>query len=155
MTRLCLLLGAFCFCFCWDRLTDFGAKIVNHMYLWDVITHPMPIFFNQTAVEVGAWMSDHTPLFWFSFVSKKGTLGTISQTMITSSNGNFFSRYRPFVMGIRLSPVDSPHKGQWRGTLMLPLICAWTNGWANHQDAGDLRRLPAHYEVTVMRFVSL
>ena len=30
------------------------------------------------------------------------------------------------------SPVNSPHKGQWRGVLMLSLICAWTNGWANH-----------------------
>ena len=28
------------------------------------------------------------------------------------------------------SPVDSPHKGQWRGTLMFSLICAWTNSWA-------------------------
>ena len=28
---------------------------------------------------------------------------------------------------IHRSPVDSPHKGQWRGTLMFSLICAWTN----------------------------
>ena len=26
-------------------------------------------------------------------------------------------------------PVNSPHKGQWRGALMLPLICAWINDW--------------------------
>ena len=26
-------------------------------------------------------------------------------------------------------PVNSPHKGQWRGTLMFSLICAWTNRW--------------------------
>ena len=44
------------------------------------------------------------------------------------------------------SPVDSPHKGQWRGALMFSLICAW----ANHRDAGDLRPHPAHYDVTVM-----
>ena len=29
-----------------------------------------------------------------------------------------FPRYEPFVMGIHLSPVESPHKGQWRGALM-------------------------------------
>ena len=29
-------------------------------------------------------------------------------------------------------------------------ICAWTNGWANHRDAGDLRRHCAHYGTTVM-----
>ena len=33
-----------------------------------------------------------------------------------------------FVRGIHRSPVDSPHKGQWRKSLMFSLICAWTNG---------------------------
>ena len=28
------------------------------------------------------------------------------------------------------------------------LICTWLNGWANHRDAGDLRRHHAHYDVT-------
>ena len=30
------------------------------------------------------------------------------------------------------------------------LICAWTNGWVNNRDAGDLRRHRAHYVVIVM-----
>ena len=30
-----------------------------------------------------------------------------------------FPRYWPFVRGIHLSPVNSPHKGQWRGALIL------------------------------------
>ena len=34
-------------------------------------------------------------------------------------------RYWPFVRGIHRSPVNSPHKGQWRGVLMFSLICAW------------------------------
>ena len=34
-----------------------------------------------------------------------------------------FSRYSPFVRGIRRSPVDSLHKGQWRGALMFSLFC--------------------------------
>ena len=55
-----------------------------------------------------------------------------------------------FFMGIRQSSVDSHHNGQWRGTLMFCFICAWTNGWANDQDAGDLRRHHALYDVTVM-----
>ena len=46
-----------------------------------------------------------------------------------------FLRHWPFVRGIHRWPVDSPHKGQWRGALMLCLICAWTNGWANNRDA--------------------
>ena len=40
-----------------------------------------------------------------------------------------FTHYWPFVRGIHRSPVNSPHKGQWRGTLMFSLICAWINGW--------------------------
>ena len=47
-------------------------------------------------------------------------------------------------------PVDSPHKGQWRGTLRFSLICAWTNGWTNNRDAGDLRRHDAHCDLNVM-----
>ena len=33
-----------------------------------------------------------------------------------------FQRYWPFVRGIHRSPVNSPHKGQWRGVLMFVLI---------------------------------
>ena len=51
---------------------------------------------------------------------------------------------------IHRSPVNSPHKGQWRGASMFSLICAWINGWANNREAGDLRRLRAHYDVTVV-----
>ena len=66
---------------------------------------------------------------------------------MTSSNWN---TSWPFVRGIHWSPVDSPHKGQWRGALLLSLICAWTNGWANNRDAGDLRRHGARYGAMVM-----
>ena len=59
-------------------------------------------------------------------------------------------RYWPFVRGILRSPVNSPHKGQWRRVLMISLIWAWTNGWANNRDTGYLRRHRAHYDVTVM-----
>ena len=60
-----------------------------------------------------------------------------------------FPSYWPFVFGIHRSPVNSPHKSQWRGALMLFSICVWTNGWVNNRDAGDLRRHRAHYDVTV------
>ena len=61
-----------------------------------------------------------------------------------------FPRYWPFVQGIHWSPVNSPHKDQWRGALMFSLIYAWMDGWVNNCEAGDLRRNPAHYDVTVM-----
>ena len=61
-----------------------------------------------------------------------------------------FPRYWPFARGIHRSPVNSPHKGQWRGALMYSLICAWIADWVNNREAGDLRRHRAHYGVTVM-----
>ena len=61
-----------------------------------------------------------------------------------------FPRYWPSVRGIHRVPVNSPHKGQWRGALMFSLICVWINGWVNNREAGDLRRYRAHYDVTVM-----
>ena len=64
-----------------------------------------------------------------------------------------FPRNWSFVRGIHRSPVNSPHKGQWRGASMLSLICAWTYSWANKGDAGDLRRHCAHYDVTVMKIL--
>ena len=56
-----------------------------------------------------------------------------------------FPRYWPFC-----SPVNSPHKGQWRGALLFSLICVWINSSVNNREAGDLRRYRAHYEVIVM-----
>ena len=61
-----------------------------------------------------------------------------------------FPRYWPFVRGIHRSPVNSPHKGQWRGALMFSLICVWINGWVNNREAGNSRRYRVHYDVTVL-----
>ena len=49
-------------------------------------------------------------------------------------------------------PVNSPHKGQWRGALMFTLICARINDWVNTREAGDLRRHLDHYDVIVMNY---
>ena len=65
--------------------------------------------------------------------------------MMTSSNGNIFR-----ITGHLYSLMNSPHKGQWDGALMISLIFAWINGWINNGEAGDLRRRHDHYDVTVM-----
>ena len=65
-----------------------------------------------------------------------------------------FPRNWPFVRGIHRSPVNSPHKGQWRGALMFTLICARINAWVNNREAGDLRRNLAHYDVIVMTMMT-
>ena len=64
-----------------------------------------------------------------------------------------FPRYCPFVRGIHPWPVNSSHKGQWRGAFMFSLICAWINGWVNNREAGDLWRHYAYYDVIVLSHV--
>ena len=61
-----------------------------------------------------------------------------------------FSALVPIVREIHRSPVNSPHKSQGRGPLMLSLICACMNDRVNDREADDLRRHRAHYDVTVM-----
>ena len=61
-----------------------------------------------------------------------------------------FSAWLFFVRGIHRLPVNSPHKGQWRGALMFSLICTLINDWVNNRKSGYLRRHRAHYDVTVM-----
>ena len=60
------------------------------------------------------------------------------------------SRYLPFVRGIHRSPVNFPHKGQWRGALVFSLIFVWIIGWVNNREAGNLRRYRAYYDVSVI-----
>ena len=61
-----------------------------------------------------------------------------------------FPHYWPFVWGIHRSPVNSRHKGQWRGDLVFSLICAWINGRVNNGEAGVLRRCRLHVDFTVI-----
>ena len=61
-----------------------------------------------------------------------------------------FPRYWPFVRGINRPPVNSPHKGQWCGTLIFSLICTRISCWVNNREADDLRRHRADYDVIVM-----
>ena len=70
--------------------------------------------------------------------------------MMTSSNGNIF-RVTGHLCGEFTGHRWIPRaNGQWRGTLMLSLICAWMNNWVNNREAGDLGRHRAHYNVAVM-----
>ena len=59
-----------------------------------------------------------------------------------------FPRNWPFARGIH--PVNSPHKGQWRGALVFSLIYARINDSVNTGEAGDLRSNHAHDDIIVM-----
>ena len=78
---------------------------------------------------------------WFSGV-KRGIYDDVTKW-------KHFSRYWAFVWGIHRLPVNSPHKGQWRGALIFSLICAWINGWLSSREADDLRRDGAQHSNNV------
>ena len=100
--------------------------------------------------DVEALLGSNTPgkmIAWLRIITQS-VVSSIHDDVIKWKH---FPRYWPFVQGIHRSPVNSPHKGQWRGALMFSLICVWINGWANNREAGDLRRCQAHYDVTIMK----
>ena len=71
--------------------------------------------------------------------------------MLSSWWRHHFPCYWPFLRGVHRSPVNSHHKGQWRGALIFSLVSVWINGWVNNREADDLRRYHTHCDVTVMK----
>ena len=110
-----------------------------------------------------ALFSDHNGVVdkdgsaWRFIIAGRLLLGIRGRFHPTTSHDDvikwkYFPRYWQFVRVIHWFPVNSPHKGQWRGALMFSLICARINGWVNDREASDLIRHHAHYNVTVMEW---
>ena len=101
-----------------------------------------------------SYLYDGNPIYMvYSLYSETGPRsgkGHLTLFIHDDISWKHFLCHWPFVRGIRRSPVNSLHKGQWRGALMFSLICAWINDWVNNRGAGDLRSHSAHYDVTVM-----
>ena len=95
--------------------------------------------------------------FYSSGVIIEWNIRTIAQGEIHDDviKAKHFPRNWPFVREIHRSPVNFPHKGQWRGALMFSLIYAWINDWVNNREAGDLRHQHDHYDVIVMNLAFL
>ena len=74
---------------------------------------------------------------------------TSYRIMMTSSNGKIFRVTGPLCgeyTGHRWIPLTKASNAE----IWCVLISAWTHGWLNNRDAGDLKRHGAHYDVTVM-----
>ena len=134
------------------KMFPFDDAIVD-MYNFVVISRcwwPSTVCFydicNQNNGQVNVTYTVYSTRLWSVNVSPQ-TDNTFHDDVMKWKH---FPRYWPFVQGIPRSPVNSPHKGQWRGALMLSLICVGINDWVNNRDAGDLRRDRAHYDVTLM-----
>ena len=105
--------------------------------LWKYVEH---LFFKEIP-KLGFWAN----FSWCKFLGNTSTTNPWWRHQMET-----FSALLALVLGIHRSPINSPHKGQWRGALLFSLIFAWTNGWVNNRDAGDLKRHLAHNDVTVM-----
>ena len=142
-----------------------GGKIqninpINNIQIDRICITSMVHYFSEVNMNIrSSWfqMCDYsrsrravfeTPKTYYHTVSAKVT---IIFAMMTSSNGNIFR----FVRKIHRSPVNSPHKGQWRGVLMFSLIWVSINGWVINRETGHLRRYHAHYDVNVIGYVML
>ena len=111
-----------------------GMSGLSPMLTWmEPNAYPMRLLLISINMVVFPWqIMWHSELSWWRHQMEK------------------FPRYWPFLRGIHRWPVNSPHKGQWRGALMFSLICVWIKGWVNNREAADLRRYRAHYDVTVV-----
>ena len=127
----------------------FICMIHKHIYIDIKCLKPMVCLFDQFIYDT--CKQRHWPHFMVQWVG----VGVQHHTRQVNAwyrhqMDTFFPRYCHFVRGSRRSPVNSPHKGQWRGALLIFVICAWINGWVNNRGTGDLRRHRAHYNFIVM-----
>ena len=112
------------------------TTIHYYISMASITSHPSSTLLLHSAKPRFVWLHLHYP----------------HHHLVTSSNGNIVLLYWPFVRRIHPPWVKSPHKGQWRGALTFYLICAWINSWEkqNNDEAADLRRHRAHFDVTLM-----
>ena len=137
------------------RFTTLQCKFMHLCILKLGITHQKQketfFIFMIVANEAFSMKALQRHRIWSSFIQSTACcLQTVPNTHDDVIKWKHFPRYWPLVRGIHRSPVNSPHKGQWRGALMFTLICARLNGWVNNREAGDLRRHRAHYDVIGM-----
>ena len=126
------------------------------------------IFFVNTNIDFSS-TSVHTVLYAISYYSGprcKGTrlwfaryiLGSVPEWLTQETDPyvgevashddvmkfKHFPHHWPSVWGIHRSPVDSPHKRQWWGTLIFPFISVCANFCTNSRQTREYRCLGGH-----------
>ena len=92
-----------------------GDKSLSYQCLSRLLTHTSVILplWELLYLYVNTWKQTHMAQNLFSF--QVGThIANIKCLNYDVIKWKHFPRYWPFVRGIHLSLVDSPHKGQWR-----------------------------------------
>ena len=115
----------------------------NRLYPW-----PLPIV--QTVHRGASFPNIVSQRWWHGWVTYCFGWQVITPTSWWRHQMETFSASLAICAGNSPDPVNSTHKGQWRGALMFSLVCVWINGWVNNREAGDFRRHHAHYDVIVI-----
>ena len=149
----------------WHGVISSNGQLIMHKrnhiyrYLWSNcknLTHRLAWLIFQTSTMSNLSVHEYLEIQVWNYIYCV-TMSICAQLATTVHDDvikwKHFPRYWPFVRRIHRSPVNSPHKGQWRGALMFYLMCVWINDWVNNGKAGDLRRYRIHYDVTVMHVV--
>ena len=76
--------------------------------------------------QTGQWLNCYRRPMWYRDVNKESVKSPYNWSFSHNDviKWKHVPRYWPFVRGIHRSPVNSSHKGQWRGALMFSLIFA-------------------------------
>ena len=123
---------------------------VNSPHKWPLTRKMFPLM-TSSCIRWSMWLTEMIYLMCERYEVELQEMTFIITIHDDVIKWKHFPRYWPFVPGIHRSPVNSPHKGQWRGALMFSLICTWINIGVNNREAVDLRRHRAHYDVIVMQ----
>ena len=130
------------------RSSDRNAQVKGQQPLWHSFAN-----FNPSSVGSNIFWQVH------SFAMAHDTMAFCTPTAIITlctwwhHQMETFSALLAVWEGNPLVAGVSPSHRPVIQSLMLSLICAWTNGWANNQNASDLRHHHAHYNITVMSCV--
>ena len=147
----------------WEQIaTNFAqTATANEIFIESSITELYGVSRVASTIWILTWMFWWVVTFmWLYAITVKNDVNATKRWTVKCVfhddviKWKHFPRYWPFVRGVHRSPVNSPHKDQWRGALMFSLICVSINGWVNNHEAGGLRRYRAHYDITVMHVVS-
>ena len=127
----------------------------NSIYIYIYISihtniHIYIYTFREYGIRIVGQDDHRHPIFCYCHNPQQTEMYTLKLLTWWRHKMETFSALLALCAGNSPVPVNSLHKGQWRGALMFSLICVWINDWVNNRGAGDLRRHHGHYDVNVL-----
>ena len=111
---------------------QFSVILVNLCSIYFMLGNINIDFICRTSYDIGSFMCDYAKTADHMFSKFCQCMGNGKFLTWWRHHVEIFPRYWPFVRGIHRSLVNSPHRGQWRGSLMFSFICGLnkqSSGW--------------------------